>query len=139
VILSALFSGLTLYVLGGIVGHKRKKLGVDIPYLYADMSFAKTNKDAYLFNCYQRGHQNALETYPFFLFMLLVGGLKYPLTSAIGGVIWTLGRIAYFRGYSTGEPKARIRGSFMYIGLLVLLFVNIWTALGLLKVSPMIR
>jgi len=44
----------------------------------------------------QRGHQNTLENYPQFLLMLGLGSIQYPLVSSIGGVIWLLGRLAYF-------------------------------------------
>lgn len=44
----------------------------------------------------QRGHQNTLENYPQFLLMLGLGSIKYPLISSIGGVIYLLGRLAYF-------------------------------------------
>ena len=43
-----------------------------------------------------------LEVYPQFLFMLLVGGIQYPLLSATAGAVWIAGRIAYAKGYYTG-------------------------------------
>lgn len=45
----------------------------------------------------QRGHQQTLEIYPEFLLMLGLGSIKYPLISSIGGVIWLVGRIVFFR------------------------------------------
>ncbi len=45
----------------------------------------------------QRGHQHTLEVYPEFLLMLGLGSIKYPLISSIGGVIWLLGRIVFFK------------------------------------------
>lgn len=44
----------------------------------------------------QRGHQNTLENYPQFLLVLGLGSIQYPLISSIGGVIFLLGRLAYF-------------------------------------------
>ncbi|CAG7835313.1 unnamed protein product [Allacma fusca] len=52
------------------------------------------------FNCIQRGHQNTLELYPTFMSLLLLGG------------------------YSTGEPKNRMRGAYSYIGLIMLLMAT---------------
>ncbi len=47
--------------------------------MYADSADVAKDKDKLLFNCVQRGHQNALETYPILLFSLLVGGLRHPV------------------------------------------------------------
>jgi glutathione S-transferase len=86
----------------------------------------------------QRGHQHTLEVYPEFLLMLGLGSIKYPLISSVGGVIWLLGRIAFFqvlikdlffrsfyliffKGYSTGHPEKRRYGSFSYIGLFTMM------------------
>ena len=71
---------MTLFYLGGQVGSVRQRLGVPLPYLYADMTAAQADKKKELFNCYQRGHQNALETYPGFLMLLFLGGIKHPVS-----------------------------------------------------------
>ncbi|KAF5404078.1 Microsomal glutathione s-transferase [Paragonimus heterotremus] len=68
-----------------------------------------------LFNCIQRGHQNYLEVLPLFMMFLFVGGLRYPVTC---GSIFLIGRILYFKGYATGDPKKRKMGSVSMIGLL---------------------
>ncbi|KAK9814372.1 hypothetical protein WJX72_004739 [[Myrmecia] bisecta] len=99
------------------VGAARRRYKVFYPNLYAD----KSNPNADAFNCVQRGHQNTLENLPTFIALLLVAGLKFPVTASIAGVIYTLGKIAYFKGYASGKPAARQRGSFSYIGLLTLM------------------
>ena len=48
------------------------RYGVPYPNAYAD----KSNKDADRFNCYQRAHQNAIENYPQFLFLLAAGSVQ---------------------------------------------------------------
>ncbi|XP_065569447.1 glutathione S-transferase 3, mitochondrial-like isoform X1 [Artemia franciscana] len=95
------------------VGKMRRKFKINYPIMYS--------ADNELFNCYQRAHQNTLEVYPQFLFMLLVGGIQYPLLSATAGAVWIAGRIAYAKGYYTGDPQKRMQGGFNYIGLITLL------------------
>merc|ERR1712227_895231 len=86
-----------------------------------------------VFNCVQRAHQNTLEAYPVFLVTMLLGGLQYPTICAGAGFIWILSRIAYAKGYFTGDPSKRMRGSFGYIGLLTNLICTIIFAVKLLQ------
>jgi glutathione S-transferase len=64
--------------------------------------------------------QNSLENLPSFYALLATAGLRYPLTAAISGAVYLVGRIAYFQGYATGTPAARMRGMFMYFGTFTL-------------------
>ncbi|BBN00930.1 hypothetical protein MPTK1_2g03200 [Marchantia polymorpha subsp. ruderalis] len=84
----------------------RKKYNVPYPALYAVES---ENKEAKMFNCVQRGHQNFLEFLPFFLANLLLGGLKHPLLAAGLGFGYIVARYFYFKGYSTGVPSNRMK------------------------------
>ncbi|XP_064617850.1 glutathione S-transferase 3, mitochondrial-like isoform X1 [Liolophura sinensis] len=86
-----------------------------------------------IFNCYQRAHQNTLEYYPLFIVLLLLGGLQFPKVSALSGLIWIAGRVAYAKGYYTGNPDKRMRGVFGYVGLIVLFINTIIFALKLLQ------
>jgi len=95
------------------VGKARKKFGIEYPDMYS--------KDSKEFNCIQRAHQNALENHGSFMFYLMIGGLQYPRIAAASGLIYIAGRIAYAKGYYTGEPEKRRWGGFAYIGLLSLL------------------
>ncbi|KAF3321019.1 microsomal glutathione S-transferase 3-like protein [Carex littledalei] len=88
------------------VGKARKKYKVPYPTLYATES---ENKDAKLFNCVQRGHQNSIEYMPVFFVMLLVGGLQHPLIAAGLGTLYTISRFFYFKLYSTGNPQNRLK------------------------------
>jgi len=103
------------------VGQARKKYNVQYPDMYSNEH--KT------FNCIQRAHQNTLENLPQFLFLLTMAGFSHPRIAAAAGWIWIGGRIAYGIGYSTGEPKSRMKGAFGYIGLLGLLGCAIHTAI----------
>ncbi|XP_058108101.1 uncharacterized protein LOC131251428 [Magnolia sinica] len=88
------------------VGKARKKYKVFYPNLYAQES---ENKDAKLFNCVQRGHQNSLEVMPVFFTVLVLGGIRHPLIAAGLGAFYTVARFFYFTGYSTGNPENRLK------------------------------
>ncbi|CAI5518091.1 unnamed protein product [Closterium sp. Naga37s-1] len=77
---------------------------------------------------------NFLENISFFLAFLLASGVAYPWTSTVLGVIFLLGRIVYFLGYSTGRPEARNYGAFWTIGLLGLMISTIVFGLRVLGV-----
>ena len=84
------------------IGRARTKDKVPLPLMYQE--------GADTFNCAQRAHQNTLELVPFFLAMLVVGGLRYPEYAAGFGGAWILGRIIYSIGYIGGGPKWRVPG-----------------------------
>ncbi|XP_010916150.1 uncharacterized protein [Elaeis guineensis] len=97
------------------VGKARQKYKVSYPNLYAIES---ENKDAKLFNCIQRGHQNSLESMPVFFVTLLVGGVQHPVIAAGFGVLYTIARFFYFKGYSTGVPENRLKiGGLNFVAL----------------------
>jgi len=94
------------------VGQARDEYKVPYPLMYSPENNT--------FNCFQRAHQNTLENYPQFLFLLAVGGLESPYMATIAGWIWIFGRIAYAKGYYTGDPRRRARGTFSIIGMCLL-------------------
>ena len=59
-------------------------------------------------------------------------GLECPSCSAIAGLVWILGRIAYALGYYSGDPKKRMRGAFGYLGLFFLLGTSIYSAIKII-------
>lgn len=97
----------------------RKQYNVPYPIMY--VNDAKEGSDGYKFNCIQRAHQNTLELQPAFLTFLLLGGLQHPRVAVGAGIIYTVGRIVYARGYHTGDPAKRRHGGFGMAGLVVLL------------------
>ncbi|RUS29514.1 hypothetical protein BC938DRAFT_480562 [Jimgerdemannia flammicorona] len=133
VIGTGILSAVLNVYLGIQVGRQRKVANVHYPYLYADKAEAESDSKKKLFNCYQRAHQNYLEGYASFLMVLFVGGLKYPEINSAAGAVYLLGRIVYARGYQTGDPSKRQRGSFAYLGLLTMVGTTIATAVSLVN------
>ncbi len=116
-----------LYLAFGVVGTGRKKHGYKLPVMYAsvdvhvedvisggtilsggsaELAQSKLNA-AVAYSCHQRAHHNALESLPIFLALSAVGGLRYPLLTAIHGFGWTVARVAWTRGYLSGAPPRR--------------------------------
>ena len=54
-----------------------------------------------------RRHQQALETFTSFVLTSLVGGVSYPVSVALFGLVYMKARIAWADGYATGDPKNR--------------------------------
>eukprot|EP00043_Microstomoeca_roanoka_P015935 m.160468 g.160468 ORF g.160468 m.160468 type:complete len:148 (+) comp16361_c0_seq6:604-1047(+) len=107
----------------------RRKYEVKYPTLYARIGEGKLNDHQALmeYNCTQRGHQNTLERAPSFMILTFLGGLRYPVCTAIAAQIWLASRVAYFLGYATGDPEKRSRGAFGLVGELGLLVFAIGT------------
>jgi glutathione S-transferase len=62
-----------------------------------------------------------------------MGGIRYPIISAVAGLIWLAGRVTYALGYSTGNPSLRARGGFNYIGLITLLGTAVTTGVQTIR------
>jgi len=104
----------------------RAEHGVEYPTMYSPTNNA--------FNCVQRGHQNYLEHQPQFLTLLLVGGLAHPCAATISGCVYLAGRLLYFHGYSTGDPKKRMRGApIALLAQIVLLGCTVCLAIANIK------
>ena len=86
-----------------------------------------------VFNCYQRAHQNTLETIPFFLALELIGGLRHPCVAAAAGGAFLIARVVYSLGYYTGNPKARVPGAMgSFLTMFTLLGCSVSSAAGAL-------
>ncbi|KAJ7750074.1 membrane-associated proteins in eicosanoid and glutathione metabolism [Mycena maculata] len=81
--------------------------GIKYPQLYADKAQMDANPKAIVFNCVQRAHQNTLENLPMLYSMTLITSLKYPIFAASLLGTWSLARVGYTVGYSTGDPMKR--------------------------------
>jgi uncharacterized MAPEG superfamily protein len=72
--------------LGGIVVRARIDYGVKLPNQYVD-SNKDDNKNAVMFNCIQRGHQNFLETYAQVILSILFMALVVDRPNIAGRII----------------------------------------------------
>lgn len=118
--------------MGFQVGKARKKYKVYYPTMYAVES---ENKDAKLFNCVQRGHQNSLEMMPVFFTLMILGGIRHPLISAFMGVLFTVSRYFYFKGYSTGDPNNRLKIGSVLISFIFMFFHCLVIILDCMKIE----
>eukprot|EP01060_Flectonema_neradi_P031345 TRINITY_DN4735_c0_g1_i1.p1 TRINITY_DN4735_c0_g1~~TRINITY_DN4735_c0_g1_i1.p1 ORF type:complete len:198 (+),score=48.08 TRINITY_DN4735_c0_g1_i1:57-596(+) len=112
ILVNVIGSVFLLLSLGMKVGAARTKYGVKLPKMYAE----GTDENATKFNCIQRGHQQALETYPQFLMMSVIGGLFSPVVVTFCGVIYNISRRVWAEGYATGNPDSRY-SSFVAVGI----------------------
>jgi glutathione S-transferase len=129
-IVNLIFSGFLLIYMGTKVGgartvFKEKALkdgdkDAEDRYSYPKMYAEGFSKEAKLFNCVQRGHQHALETYTQFVALSALGGLKFPVTTVLGGLLWFVARVQWAEGYKTGEPSKRYQSWLAY---------GIWTSI----------
>ncbi|GMH10251.1 hypothetical protein Nepgr_012092 [Nepenthes gracilis] len=105
------------------VGKARKRFKVLYPTLYASES---ETKDAKLFNCVQRGHQNSLEMMPTFFVLMILGGIRHPCVSAFLGLLYCVSRYFYFNGYATGDPENRLKiGKYGFLAIFGLLICTV--------------
>ncbi|KAI9509532.1 hypothetical protein F5148DRAFT_746532 [Russula earlei] len=88
-----------------LVGGARKKAGIAYPRAYAEKAEQEASKEALVFNCAQRAHQNTLENGPVIVITTLIGGLRYPILAAAVCALWSLTRVVYTVRYSSGEPR----------------------------------
>ncbi|KAI0796353.1 hypothetical protein BC629DRAFT_289787 [Irpex lacteus] len=91
----------------GNVEITRKRAKIEYPQAYAERAEAAASKDAQIFNCAQRAHQNTLEVLPQVYVSTLLVGLRYPILAASMCGFWTISRVFYTLGYSTGDAKKR--------------------------------
>lgn len=106
------------------VGRARKAAKIEYPQPYAEKAEAAASKEAQIFNCAQRAHQNTLEWLPQVISATFIVGLKFPRFAAAACGTWTLARFLYTIGYASGDPKKRNWLGAGYVnGLTVLSFV----------------
>ncbi|KAF8435834.1 hypothetical protein L210DRAFT_3484299 [Boletus edulis BED1] len=97
-----------------VVNRYRSSSGIKYPQLYAEKAEAQASREAHLFNCAQRAHQNTLEHMPAILITTLVSGVKYPVLAASACAFWAFTRVLYTIGYTSGDAaKRNSRGGFL--------------------------
>lgn len=80
-----------------------------VPKLYAE-GFSQEAKE---FNCHQRAHQQALETYTNFVVCSAIGGIRQPVVTALAGLLYIVSRVKWAKGYTApgGDPMNRYKAS----------------------------
>ncbi|KAK0237793.1 hypothetical protein EDD85DRAFT_557246 [Armillaria nabsnona] len=115
-----------------VVGRRRRAAGIKYPQLYAEKAQEEASKEAKIFNCAQRAHQNTLENIPVIYTSTLLTAVYYPTIAAAALGTWVLGRILYTRGYITGDPANRnAKGGF--IGGIAQLVLLLGSVIGVYK------
>ncbi|KAI0294982.1 hypothetical protein BC826DRAFT_909579, partial [Russula brevipes] len=87
------------------VGGARKRARIPYPQAYADKAEQEASKEAMIFNCMQRAHQNTLENVPVVVLATLVSGIRYPISAAAACGLWSFARLIYTVRYGTGDPR----------------------------------
>ena len=105
--LGLLALALTNSYLSGSVVKARVRYNVKLPNMYA---FKSSNKNAVLFNCIQRGHQNFLEQLP--LIVLSTFYMCYAVdrhnTAGVLLILISFARIMYAIGYRSDDVRNRL-------------------------------
>ncbi|KAF5323449.1 hypothetical protein D9611_005715 [Ephemerocybe angulata] len=125
----------TVFLLAGqsqVVSAKRKAAKIQYPQMYATPAQEKESREALIFNCAQRAHQNTLENIPAVYVTTIVSGLKYPVFSAAVCAGFVVSRIFYTRGYISGDPKKRVNAAYglATVGLIANLLASTYVAYG---------
>lgn len=139
ILVNGVGSAFTMITLGFKVAAARKKFiekakkdgdeDAEARYSYPKMYAEGFSENAKKFNCVQRGHQHALETYTTFLVLSLIGGIKYPIVSIAGGLLWHVSRFVWAEGYATGDPQNRY-ANFFGFGVWTSLLIQLSAAVG---------
>ena len=80
-------------------GDKDAEARFSLPKLYAE-GFSEEAKQ---FNCHQRAHQQALETYTNFVVCSIIGGVRQPIITSLAGIVYIISRVKWAKGYTTGS------------------------------------
>jgi len=117
------------------VGGFRKAAKIPYPYEYASYEQVQTaapasRKAMHAFNAAQRGHQNFNENHTNFLGALLITGLEYPRTAATLGAAFSIGRVLYGWGYTSGPDNGtgRYYGAVGLLAHYAILFMSVKVA-----------
>ena len=114
-------------------GEDNAEARYSLPNLYVE----GCTENAKRFNCIQRGHQHALESYTQYVALSVIGGLRFPIFTAANGLLWIYARRKWAEGYATGDPANRYAnwaGKGIWFSLVFGLMATTGTALGILGV-----
>ena len=107
----------------------RKRFNIQYPKLYAESSDAHNVE----FNCVHRAHQQTLEWLALCQVLAALNGMVFPRTAAAFLCVWTVGKLLYIQGYSSGNPIGRhVGGLVAHMGDVPLVFMSFVSANKLL-------
>ncbi|KZT74936.1 membrane-associated proteins in eicosanoid and glutathione metabolism [Daedalea quercina L-15889] len=118
------------------VATARKRAGISYPQLYAEKAEVAASKNAAIFNCAQRAHQNTLEYLPTIITGTLITSLRYPTFAAVACGTWVACRFLFTIGYSSGDPDKRHKLGGSVIGSatwITIIGASTWTAIELVR------
>lgn len=131
-LINVLGTSVSLMYMAVSVGGARNKYKV----FYPDMYAKGDDEDSKKFNCVQRGHQQALEIHPSFVFSSLIAGLRHPLTTTLAGALWIASRIRFFNNYANlgAEKRYDFLSRQHWNALAAVFILATSTSLGLLNI-----
>ena len=106
-----MLAGLIQGWLGATTNWARKEYNVPWPWTFAQPS----NKNKLKFDMVQRAHLNFVENYTQVLGVSYFAAQVSSNLAAVCGSFFLLGRLAFIRGYYTGNAKNKDSGAFGYI------------------------
>ncbi|KAF8913653.1 hypothetical protein CPB85DRAFT_543349 [Mucidula mucida] len=116
------------------VGKYRRIAKIPYPQMYAEKAEAEASRDAYVFNCAQRAHQNTLENVAVVVTSTLITAVSYPLVAASGCALWVFGRALYTRGYIQDPEVRNTHGGYIgSFGQTVVMLGSMISTIQLLK------
>jgi len=99
VALVTLLSLLVYFWMAAMVARTRRRVGIFAPAMTGDLTLERT----------VRAHVNTLEWFPIFLPSLWLFAIYWsPHVAAALGLVWIVGRVIYFLGYSAAAEKRQL-------------------------------
>ena len=92
-------------------------------------------KDWFIFNNWQRAQMNFWETFAPVVVMTGITAINLPITAAVSGFTFCLGRIIYSIGYCAKGPSGRIVGAILFDIATIVVFVGAIVSLSYWKLD----
>lgn len=83
------------------------------------------------FNCTSRAVANSFEYLPIFFSLLACSAIQNPRLAGIVGIVYNVGRVIYFKGYSKAASKRTTGFAISVLSIFTLLGLTIKTGVAL--------